>query len=153
MGVQLPGFVDQYEKRLDAHLAEANLALSGFQSTADKYFSGSLERLIVHYRESDDAVFRQDADNLAGLHHRQQQLQLMHNQMQGSTLHQVWHLIYGAEPQVFNETVEQYSYTVPLTPAALLWGLALATLLAMLGDILLAILARLLRPRRQAIYK
>jgi len=56
-GVQVPAFVDQYQKRLDAHMLEAKQSLSGFQQTADRYFAGDVQPLITHYRNNQDKVF------------------------------------------------------------------------------------------------
>ncbi|MBD3649377.1 MAG: DUF2937 family protein, partial [Pseudomonadales bacterium] len=39
-GLQVPSFVDQYEKRVDAHLLEVTENLRGFQEIADEYYGG-----------------------------------------------------------------------------------------------------------------
>ena len=54
IGIQVPAVVDQYEKRIDAHLTEALQVLAGFKQTADRYFNGSVEELVKHYENSDD---------------------------------------------------------------------------------------------------
>ena len=46
LGIQVPNFVDQYSRRIDAHYQEVSENISGFQSTADLLFSGDLEELI-----------------------------------------------------------------------------------------------------------
>jgi uncharacterized membrane-anchored protein YhcB (DUF1043 family) len=70
IGVQLPAVVDQYTKRVDAHLSEARQNLAGFQHTADSYFSGSIEQLIAHYAKSDDKVFRNNISNIQFIYQR-----------------------------------------------------------------------------------
>ena len=57
IGIQVPGFVDQYGKSLESHLTESEIALNEFQDDADKYFNGSMERLIIRYQQNDDRVF------------------------------------------------------------------------------------------------
>jgi len=49
IGIQVPSFVDQYAKRIDAHYQEVSINISGFQKTADSLFDGDLEALITYY--------------------------------------------------------------------------------------------------------
>lgn len=133
-GVQVPAFVDQYEQRVDAHLLEAQQNLSGFQRTADLYFSGSIERLIAHYRESSDRVFRQDAASIEQIYQRVQLLQSEAQKMMQNSFMQAWHVASGSVPELLDETIHSYQYTVPLNPLALLWGIVSALLLALVSD-------------------
>jgi len=64
IGIQIPAVVDQYAKRIDAHLTEVLDIFAGFQQTADRYFEGNIQDLISHYKSSDDAVFKNDATNI-----------------------------------------------------------------------------------------
>ena len=48
LGIQVPAFVDQYAKRVDAHWREARTNLGEFQLDADRYFNGDMQRLISH---------------------------------------------------------------------------------------------------------
>ncbi len=137
VGVQVPGFVDQYEKRVSARLDEAQLNLAGFQVTADKYFSGSLKRLIEHYQASDDIVFKQDAVSIQSIYDRVELLRQEAQRLSGNQLFQAWHVMLNANQQLFDETVESYSYTVMLNPFALIWGICGALTLAMLLDLLI----------------
>ncbi|MDN5509332.1 MAG: DUF2937 family protein, partial [Pseudomonas sp.] len=38
VGVQVPGFINDYAKRVEAHLIEAQTGLRGFESTAQQFF-------------------------------------------------------------------------------------------------------------------
>ncbi len=58
LGVQVPGFIDDYAKRVDAHRLEAAQNIQGFQQTAGQFFNGSLEELVRHYRSNSDPVFQ-----------------------------------------------------------------------------------------------
>ena len=71
VGVQIPGFMLDYEQRVDAHRLESDQALSGFRRTAQQYFEGNLDGLLAHYRASEDPVFRSDADSLGVLLRRE----------------------------------------------------------------------------------
>ena len=45
-GLQIPNFVDQYQKRIDAHYLEANESFKGFQDIANRFHNGNIEALI-----------------------------------------------------------------------------------------------------------
>lgn len=56
-GVQIPGFISDYSKRVEAHLIEAQQAVKGYTATAQQFFKGDIRALIQHYRSSEDPVF------------------------------------------------------------------------------------------------
>ena len=76
IGVQAPGFVDQYAKRVSAHYIEATKSFAGFQRTANEYFGGSIEALIAYHEASSDAVFKDEAKNVAAIYARLKELAL-----------------------------------------------------------------------------
>ena len=47
LGVQVPGFVDDYGKRVEAHRLESQQSLKGFQDTARRFFKGDLDALVA----------------------------------------------------------------------------------------------------------
>lgn len=69
-GIQIPALVDQYAKRIDALLIEAQDVFAGFQETADCYFEGNIQDLFSHYKSSNDAVFKNDASNILFISNR-----------------------------------------------------------------------------------
>src|SRR5437868_11359012 len=83
IGVQVPGFISDYAKRVEAHLIEAQTGLSGFQGTAIQFFKGDMQALVAHYRASEDPIFRSDADSLSTLLTRQLALDKQFQAMQG----------------------------------------------------------------------
>ena len=83
IGVQVPGFINDYAKRVEAHLIEAQASLSGFQGTANQFFKGDMQALVAHYRASEDPIFRSDADSLSNLLTRQLALDKQFQAMQG----------------------------------------------------------------------
>ena len=83
VGVQVPGFINDYAKRVEAHLIEAQAGLSGFQNTANQFFKGDMQALVAHYRASEDPIFRSDADSLGNLLTRQVALDKQFQAMQG----------------------------------------------------------------------
>lgn len=137
LGVQVPGFVDDYAKRVEAHLLESQQSLKGFAETARRFFDGDLDALVAHYRASDDAVMRSDAQSVAHLVQRSALLEREWRAMQGPWYARAWHLTTAADSQLFQETLQAYRYQVLLTPEAIAWGVVCALLLAWLAESLL----------------
>ena len=134
VGVQVPGLINDYSQRVQAHLIEARNSLLGFNATAQKFFSGDLQALVEHYRSSDDPVFRSDADSIASLLTRSQALEHEWRALQGPWYARDWHVLVGADPQIREETLQGYKYQVLLAPEAIGWGIACALLLAWLVE-------------------
>lgn len=149
-GVQLPGLVDLYYQRLDARLQQADLSLAPFQRTADQHFDGDLAALIAHYAASQDPVFTQDATSLNTLVSQQQRLQ-RELAFQGAPWYrQLSHLLLQPDPQLWQDTLHNYSYVVPLKQAAIFCGLSAGLLAALLGDLLLGLVLLPFRTRQPA---
>ncbi|WP_267269537.1 MULTISPECIES: DUF2937 family protein [Pseudomonas] len=130
IGVQVPGFISDYAKRVEAHLIESQNSLRGFQGTAQQFFKGDLNALVAHYRASEDPVFRSDADSLSGLLHRQLALDKQYQAMQGPWYIRLLQVALAADPDIRKETWDGYSYQILLTPEAMIWGMSGALLLS-----------------------
>ncbi|WP_339493628.1 DUF2937 family protein [Pseudomonas sp. RA_105y_Pfl2_P56] len=130
IGVQVPGFINDYAKRVEAHLIEAQTGLRGFQGTAEQLFKGDLQALVAHYRASDDPVFRSDADSLSTLLNRQLALDKQFQAMQGPWYIRFLQVVLAADPDIRKETWNGYSYQILLTPQAMIWGMSGALLLS-----------------------
>lgn len=153
IGMQLPAVVDQYSKRVHAHFVEAEQNLAGFQQTADAYFSGSIESLVSHYQSSDDKVFQKDAANIQFIFER---VQVLNNEMkllEQSALFRTFHVVFGYDKKLMNETMQHYSYALLLNPQALLWGIAIAFCLAFFAELLLRLLLQVIIRRRRSALK
>ena len=148
-GIQVPGFVDQYAKRVSAHEIEAVRALSGFQETANKYFDGSLEALITHHATSTDSAFQSEAKNIQQLYDRARALKVELAALSGSLLGRILHVAFRPDREILGETRTEYSYTVPLDPPAIVSGILIGALLAMLVDALVGLIAFTFGPPRQ----
>ncbi|MBN24712.1 MAG: hypothetical protein CL578_06650 [Alteromonadaceae bacterium] len=141
-GVQIPAFIDQYQKRVDAHLLEARQNLAGFKQTAERYFEGDMTALIHHYRSSPDAVFQQDAKNVQLIYERTTLLQNQWDNLNSGVVERAYYVARHYNPQLLQETINQYSYTVPLEPVALGWGICIALLFAAVFDIFIGLSAK-----------
>ncbi|WP_372868599.1 DUF2937 family protein, partial [Pseudomonas sp.] len=67
VGVQVPGYIGDYSKRVEAHRLESEQSLAGFRETARRFFQGDLQALVTHYQDSDDPVMRSDAQSVGYL--------------------------------------------------------------------------------------
>ena len=130
VGVQVPGFINDYAKRVEAHLIEAQTGLRGFESTAQQFFNGDLQALVAHYRASEDPVFRSDANSLGTLLDRQVALDKQFQAMQGPWYIRALQVAVAADPDIRLETWNGYSYQILLTPEAMIWGMSGALLLS-----------------------
>ena len=142
MGIQVPSFVDQYQKRVDAHFQEVSNNISGFQSTADLLFDGDIQSLIAYYEQSQDRVFESDAGSIRNIFNRYTMLAAEHQVLTQNWYKSVFHVAFTPNPELFNEAFEQYSYTVPLNARALQWGAGLAVLCALFVELFVLIFIR-----------
>ena len=143
VGIQMPNFVDQYDKRVDAHLTEASEHLAGYQSTADIYHGGSIEVLIQKHRHSSDPTFRSEAvviENLAGNHTR---FVAETEALKNSFLSAAVHVIFFGDSQIKREVLDDYSAGLSFNTSAITAGLVAAFLMSMLLELVLALLKTL----------
>ncbi len=153
VGVQAPSVIDQYAKRVDAHRLEAEKNFSGFRLIAEQMFHGDVDALIEHHRRSGDAVFKREADTIEQNYLRLQMLSSEWQAMQGSLMHRLVHVAFKANRELLRETLDAYSYTVPLTAAAILCGLIAALMAALLVETLFFGIMRLLRSAMDSVHR
>ncbi len=144
-GVQLPGFVDQYAKRVDAHYQEAKHNFAGFQQTADRHFGGDVEAMIQHHLNSGDVVFQEDGDSIRSIWQRVQLLAAEQAAMQQAFLPRAVHALFSANDELLAETRLNYTYVVPLNQDAVLSGIGIGLITALLIELLIMGLARTFR--------
>ena len=136
IGIQVPSFVDQYAKRIDALYQEVSFNISGFQKTANSLFGGDLEALIAYYDGSNDTVFRSDSESIRLITDRYYRLENERLALGHNALVVAMHVLFAADQEFFQETLEQYTYTVPLNSIAIEWGLAIAIFSILIIDLL-----------------
>lgn len=74
LGLQVPGFVEQYGARLESRMLESGQSLQAFKADADKYFNGDILRLIEHYKNKPDMVIQDGGSSIETLYLRNQEL-------------------------------------------------------------------------------
>ncbi|HEX5127906.1 MAG TPA: DUF2937 family protein [Rhodocyclaceae bacterium] len=122
LGIQIPNFIDQYQKRLDAHLIEVTENLRGFQEIANKYHQGSLEALIKEHEESASQTFRGEAVPIRAMYERYKAFRGEQSNMNTNLAGKIVHVMFGRNRQLLDETVSNYSFNIPLNQEAVLCG-------------------------------
>jgi Protein of unknown function (DUF2937) len=148
VGIQVPGFVDQYAKRVNAHYSEVVHNFAGFQDSANRYFGGSVEALIAHHVASADEVFKDEAKTIREMYERLTTLAAEREAMNTPLLKQIVHVMVRPNREILDETRAEYTYAVPLNAAAIVSGVTIGAVLAMLVESLVTGLGHLFRPRR-----
>lgn len=146
-GVQVPGFVHQYQVVVLAHLAEARHALKSFEDIAARHFRGDLLSLIAHYRANADAAIRETGDGVAAMVHRVTRLDGERAALSRPWHERAWHVATAADRVLLREAAAGYDHQVPLQPAAIGWGLGLGLSLSLAVEGLIAVLALAWRRR------
>jgi hypothetical protein len=149
VGVQVPGFIEAYERHVEARRLEAQQGLLGFQDTAGRFFEGNLNALVEHYRASDDPVIQSDARSVAALVERARLLDREWRLMQGPWYAKAWHVLIGADQQLRRQVWGSYRFQVLLAPEAIAWGICCALLLAWMAESIFLLIRRLLFPQRR----
>lgn len=148
VGIQVPGFVDQYEKRIDAHFVEVQTNLKPFQDIADKFHGGSLDALIRKHEASPDQSFRAEGDAIRKIEQRFQLLQREKIALQTSLPRQVVHMATEADRGLIEEARRDYSFTVLLNQVSLISGLIFAVGVVLCLELILGIFRWMWQPRR-----
>ena len=146
-GIQIPSFVDQYEKRLDAHFIEVQTNLRGFQEIADRFHGGSLEALIEKHEKSNDATFQGEAKPIRDMYHRFLKFQAEKAALATSLPKKLAFIAVQGDKDLVNETRKSYSYTIPLNQSAVISGFVSAGIVILVFELLRVILVALARPR------
>ena len=135
-GIQLPSFVDQYGKRLEAHYLESMNGLRQFQVDARKYFDGDMQKLIAHYREHGDPVFQDGGNSIQSIYDRH----LLLETAVAAFNKDLWHAYYQAfvapVADIQGEVLASFSYSVKLDPGAILFGLSFGFVIALFGEVI-----------------
>ncbi|MBL6750460.1 MAG: DUF2937 family protein [Nevskia sp.] len=145
LGIQVPAFADQYLKRLDAHLAEVTANLRGYQEIADRYFDGSMDRLILKHTLSEDPVFHAEGLTIRRMYWRYQHFKEERAALDTSWLRQLWVILEQDDKALIRETWAGYTPVAMLNAPAMYCGLFLVVVVLVLSEIAAALI-RLFRP-------
>lgn len=136
LGIQVPNFVDQYEKRLDAHLSEVRNNLAGYQEIADKFFGGSMTALIAKHERSVDETFRQEAGPIRNIFERYQRFTKEKSSLATGLPGKIAYIIAAGDQQLVDETFAGYSFTIPLNESAIYSGFIFMVIVVFIIELL-----------------
>ncbi len=148
LGLQVPNFIDQYQKRVDAHLREVTVNLRPFQAIADKYFAGDLNKLIALHRGSLEKPLQEEGSALEQMLQRKLRFEADMAALQASLPTKAFRVLFNGDREMIDETLGQFSYNVPMNRDALLFGAGFAFSLLLMLEGLLALTRRLTRRLR-----
>jgi hypothetical protein len=140
IGIQVPAFIDQYGKSLESHLIESQKSLSEFQMDADKYFSGSLEKLIAHYKENHDQVINAGGDSIASIYDRNLMLKKKFKEFQSGSWAAYTQALLTPVSDVKKEVWKNFSYAIQLEPKSIAFGLFAGLIITIAIELLLRLL-------------
>lgn len=139
IGVQIPSFVDQYQKRVDAHLREVTVNLQPFQEIANKYFGGDLGKLIALNLNSNAKPLQEEGIAIERMAKRKLRFEADMAALQTSLPMKALHILLNGDREMIDETRGQYSYSVPFNQDALLFGAGVAIAILMIVELLFAL--------------
>jgi hypothetical protein len=139
LGLQVPNFADQYQKRVDAHLREVTINLQPFQAIADKYFAGDMDKLIALHRSSGEKPFQEEGSALEQMVQRKLRFEAEIAALNVNMALRVWHVLLQPDQELFDETLAQYSYAVPLGQDVLTFAAGFVLTILLLVESLLAL--------------
>jgi hypothetical protein len=148
-GIQIPNFVDQYEKRLDAHFIEVKENLRGYQEIADRYYDGSIPALIKQHKENRDEATREEAVPIKRMYDRYLKFSNETQFLDTGLAGKVAFIVMRGDRELINETYENYSFTVPLNREAVLSGAVAAAFVLVVMELLVMALSRMFRSSRR----
>ena len=159
-GGLVPGFIAQYRQRLGGRLDQAQIDLAAWQSIADRFYQGNIDKLIQYHLHSTDATFHSEGNLIELLLATVQRLQGAVAALHADLWHQLGYLALHADAGLVRVTFADWVPTFALSVDGLLFAAAFALavwllfhaswwLIALIGGCLFRSRpAR--RPRRQA---
>jgi hypothetical protein len=145
IGLQIPNFVDQYEKRVDAHLREVTVNLQSFQDIANKYFGGDMHMLIELHRNSVEKPFQEEGAAIEKMVQRKLRFEADLTALKTSLPQKALHVLLHGDQELLDEVLGQYSYAVPLNQDALIFGAVVALIILLSIELLLAFVRVIIR--------
>lgn len=122
-GGLVPGFIAQYRQRLGGHLDQARIDLQPWQSLADKFYAGDIDKLIQYHLSSTDPKFHAEGAIIRSLVTNVQQLQSAVDGLHGNIYQQLAYLTLHADPTLVRATSHDWVPTFALSAEGLLFAL------------------------------
>ena len=150
LGIQIPNFVDQYEKRLDAHLSEVKNNLQGYQDIADRLYGGSIAALIAKHQQSADETFQEEARPIANIVQRYEHFSKELAALATGLTGKLAYIVTQGDRELIAETYNNYSFAVPMNETAVTSGFIFMGAVVLVIEVLRLAIARFRPGRRKA---
>jgi len=111
------------------------MSLKAFQKDAERYFDGSLDKLIAHYQNKEDPVIIDGADSIAAIYNRNRTLAQARKSFTASTYSAYKHVILKPLIDIKSEVWDNFTYDIILNPSAIISGLTCGFTLSLLIEI------------------
>ena len=137
VGLQVPGFVDQYGKSLEAHFSESQINLMKFQQDADRFFNGDMKKLIAHYKSDSDPVFQEGGRSISAIYERKVKLGKAVSDFRRSAFRAYRQVFLSPVSDIREEVWNSYTYSIKLDVSAISVGLLAGLVLSVLVEFLM----------------
>ncbi|NOY67496.1 MAG: DUF2937 family protein [Gammaproteobacteria bacterium] len=148
LGVQIPNFVDQYSKRVDAHAKEVNISFNKYVEISRKFGTGSIEALIKKHENSSDLTFQAEAEPIRQTYVRKKRFDAELIALKGSFWSQAFHVLIDSDHEILKDTWGNYSANVPLNSQAVVSGLSFGLLASLLLELFWSLFWKLFKRER-----
>lgn len=145
LGIQLPNFIDQYEKRIDAHYIEVVQNLRGFQEIANQRYGGDIEALIKKHKSSADETFQAEGEPIERMYTRMLNFEKEKSALNTTFLKKAIHVLVNGDREIIEETYSNYSPGLLLDKLAILSGIVVSVAACFLFELILVLGKRAVR--------
>ena len=140
-GGLVPGFIAQYRQRLGGRLDQARLDLQPWQSLADHFYAGDIDKLIQYHLSSTDPKFNAEGGIIRSLVTNVQHLQSAVDALHGNLYQQLAYLGLHADAALLRATAHDWVPTFALSAEGLLFALVVGVGVWLLFQALWGLLA------------
>jgi hypothetical protein len=141
IGLQIPNFVNQYEKRVDAHLRKASADLQPFLDIAKKSFRGNLDILIEQHRVSDVRVFQEEGIAIENFVQQEMRFEADMGALKTNLPMKMLNIIFHGDHEVVDEVLAQYNYSAPMNEEALVFSSCITIAILFMIELLITLVS------------
>lgn len=147
LALQVPQLADHYHQFLAGMHESSQWQINGYQETADKYSYASINDMVEHHLRNDVPSVRDDAI-------QKQETLLRHNELsegllvfnEGNLIQKLMFMMSPSGWQYVDNTVENFSFGLPITTEGILFGIVFGLFLNLLVSAPTSVIAK----KRQA---
>jgi len=137
IGVQVPGFVDQYGKSLESRFYESEKSKGEFQDNANKYFGGDIDKLIEHYNKKNDPVIVAGGDSISAIFIRNKELKNALSDFAQSIYSPYLHVVLHPVEEIKINVWKNYTHNISFNKSAITFGLLSGVLFLALFELII----------------